>query len=118
MIDAMIDACTGLVDFASGGVRGWNLLMSGLFKMSNMAGESFEPLGESVRTAFGKLRNSTRIPPELLRSIQDVQHIANQAANHSPYGEYDPDLNRVLEFIQECERVRDELVRIYNAAGL
>ena len=86
--------------------------------MTNASGENFEPLGEDVRRALQKLSGSTRVPDELCRSISDLQYAANQAANQSPYAGYDPDINAVLKFIEKCERVRDELVKIYNSGGL
>ena len=101
-----------------GVVKGWQLLAKGAFKMTNVSGENFEPLGEDVRLALEKLLHSTRVQGELTRLISDLQSNANQAANHSPYAGYDPDLNAALAFIAECERARDELVKIYNSGGL
>ena len=101
-----------------GVVKGWQLLAKGVKKMTNVSGEILDPLSEEMRRALKKLSDSTRMPDELNRSISDLQHTANQAAHHSPYAGYDPDVNAALAFIGECERVRDELVRIYNSGGL
>ncbi len=109
---------TDKTNLRRGVVRGWQLLAEGVFKMTNVSGKNFEPLGEDVRRALEKLRHSTRVPEEVTRSISGLQHKANQAANHSHWGEYDPDLNAVLQFIEDCERVRDALVKIYSSGGL
>jgi len=101
-----------------GVVRGWQLLANGVLKMTNVLGENASPIGEVVTRALKKLWGSTRVPEELCRSIEGLQKIAYQAAVMSHWAGYDPDLSGVLEFIQECERVRDELVRIYNSGGL
>jgi len=109
---------TDKVTLRRGVVKGWQLLAKGIFKMTNVSSENFEPLGEDVRRALEKLRRGTRVPEKVTGSISGLQHKANQAANHSHYAGYDPDINGVLEFIEECERVRDELVKIYNSGGL
>ena len=89
--------------FVSGTQRGWELLAKGILKMTNVSSEIVEPYWEDVRRALQKLWDSTRVPEELTRSISRVQFTADQAAMHSAYSGYDPDLNAALAFIEECE---------------
>ena len=109
---------TDPINLRRGVVRGWELLAKAILKMTNVSSVVFEPYAEEVRRALKKLWDSTRVPEELTRSISDLQRTANQAALHSPFAGYDPDVNAALEFIREGERVRNELVKIYNSGGL
>ncbi len=99
-------------------VRGWMLLAKGFLKMTNVSGRILEPYAEEVRRGLGKLWDSTRVPEELSRSISRLQDTANKAALQSAWAGYDPDVNAALAFIEECERARDALVKIYNSGGL
>jgi hypothetical protein len=101
-----------------GVVKAWELLARGILKMTNVSSVIFEPFAREVQRALEKLWDSTRVPEELTRSISPLQWDANRAALHSEFAGYDPDINAALAFIEECERVRDELVKIYNSGGL
>jgi hypothetical protein len=98
--------------------KGWRLLAKGFLKMTNVSSDIFEPYCEEARRALKKLWDSTRVPEELSRSISNLQRTASQATLQSRWAGYDPDVNKALAFIQECERARDALLTIYNSGGL
>lgn len=101
-----------------GVVKAWELLAKGILKMTKVSGEILEPFSPEVRRALNKMSHSTRVPDELMQSISRLQWDANRAALQSEFAGYDPDINAALAFIEECERVRDELVKIYSSGGL
>jgi hypothetical protein len=101
-----------------GVVKGWELLASGIMKMTSVSGENLNPLSPEVSRALKKLSDSTRVPDETNAVIQLLQGRAYSASTLSRYAGYDPDTNAALEYIAQCERVRDQLVTIYNSRGL
>jgi HNH endonuclease len=101
-----------------GVVKGWELLTAGIMRMTSVSGENLDPLSPEVSRALKKLRDSTRVPDELTSAIEPLKNKAYSAGTMSRYAGYDPDVEAALGYIAECERVRDQLVLIYNSRGL